>query len=110
MPKLTKKLRAGLKLLATAMPDAFYNIREKVTGRRLMEENPGVTHLKTGSKIDPRGLYGRPATRPINHANRLFGAFERAGRAGVLRYCQAYIEAEHFGMFSEKLAELVPES
>lgn len=106
MPKLTKKLRVGLTLLAGVMPETTENFREIVTGRQLLAEN--VTHLASGKKVQPGGLYGRFAQRAVNHARRLCGAFARAGRAGVLAYCTPHIEPQHLALFSTRLSELVP--
>lgn len=109
MPTLTKKLRAGLILLAAVMPDDTYRAREIVTGRDLLEEKPDRLQLSNGSEIDLEKLYKRPGTpRSVNHERRLCRAFENNGRDAVLAYCKRYIEPEKFAGFAEKLAELVP--
>lgn len=106
MATLTKKLRAGLQLLAGVMPEATYTFREVVLGQQLLDEK-----MLTGADdkpIQPKQLYTRNGQRPLNHGRRLCQAYERSGRAGVLGYCQQYIEPEHFANFSAKLSELVP--
>ncbi|AMJ65038.1 hypothetical protein [Hymenobacter sp. PAMC 26628] len=107
MATLTKKLRTGLALLAGVMPEAASKIFEKVTGETLLAE--GVTKLADGTPIQRFRMYRRATMQgAVNHERRLLKAFELEGRAGVLAYCQKYIEPEHFGSFAAKLAELVP--
>lgn len=107
MATLTKKLRAGLALLAGVMPEAASKIYEKVGGDTLLAE--GVTHLKDGTAIDRYRTYRRATMQgAVNHERRLCRAYEREGRDGILTYCQQYIEPEHFATFSAQLSELVP--
>ena len=108
MATLTKKLRAGLVLLAGVMPAATYTAREVVTGHQLLADS--VTTLPNGTLVDGLSLYKRPVQLPLNHERRLCRAFEQQGRAGVLAYCKQYIQPEHFEAFSAKLSELVPAS
>ena len=103
MPNVSKKLRAGLVLLAAEIP-----VRQKLLGSQLLKDNP-LARMPDGSAIEPQQLYGQTVdTGTVNHARRLVRAYEAAGRAGVLAYCQPHIEPEHFGLFSAKLSELVP--
>lgn len=107
MPNLTKKLRAGLLLLAGQLPETLITTREKVDGRTLLTEGIGL--LPNGAKVDPWAKYSRAVQKvPANHGNRICKAFEQSGRAGVLAYCGPHIEADKLELFSAKLSELVP--
>jgi len=107
MPKLTKKLQAGLLLLAGQLPETKITTREVVTGSVLISE--GLVRLPDGSKVLADRSYRRSVQeKNANHGRRLCIAFERSGRAGVLAYCKPHIEADKFELFSAKLSELVP--
>ena len=107
MSKLTKKLRAGLLLLAGQLPETLITTREKVDGATLLAE--GIGRMANGAKVEPKARYSRAVQKvPANHGRRLCTAFERGGRAGVLAYCRPHIEPDKFEMFSAKLSELVP--
>lgn len=108
MPTITKELRAGLQLLAAAMPEDTCLQGERISGRELLQESP-LARAAGGKAIDPRATYRRLVPKgKVNHGRRLVRAYERGGRAGVLAYCQQYIEPAQFAAFSAKLSKLVP--
>lgn len=108
MPSIIKKLKAGLLLLASHLPEEKSLVGEVATGAQCLAENP-ASQRRDGRAIDPQASYRRLVPKgQVNHGRRLVKAYEQGGRAGVLAYCKKYIEPQHFDGFATKLSQLVP--